>query len=465
MNPIRTATAATVFSRLGSAREKLLVKFGGLGGTIVLVLVVFACASIFGLFSVANPGFAILGAVVVLAIAIAFVDPLLLVAMVLPASLLMARVGVLSIADFVLAGGAAVALIVMRGYNKESIRPLMWAGTAYLALALPTTVLNPYSANIIEWVHELVLVFGSMVVGYALGRRGRAGFAVGAYIWCCIILAAAAFINGLVMLATVGSFGPVYFNELSFHKNFIGGVIAIAIVMLYSRPVWLSFPPRLIWAAIFVLVLGLAASGARQGMIAVVAGVLIVSLRPRPETGRYPKIVWIAAIPVVIGILVVVNDQLESGDQYNSAYERLNWYDESLRIWSTSPIFGVGLRWWYTDRFPLTFQPPNAELEVISSVGVVGLVGFLLMFILGFIALWRLNPVYGTVGAAIIVTRFAQAQFDLYWVAGQASVLWIVAAICFGANDRDRANGEEKCFDPSVRKTKESWYRRPAHAH
>ena len=34
------------------------------------------------------------------------------------------------------------------------------------------------------------------------------------------------------------------------------------------------------------------------------------------------------------------------------------------------PVFGAGLRWWYTDRFPVRFQPPNAEIEVLTSAGV-----------------------------------------------------------------------------------------------
>jgi len=147
-------------------------------------------------------------------------------------------------------------------------------------------------------------------------------------------------------------------------------------------------------------------------------------------------------VPVVAYVLYEVNAQLASGDQFNSAYQRLTWIGQSFGIWQNSPVFGVGLRWWYTDRFGEGFQPPNAELEVLTTVGVVGLIGFLLMFASAAWLLAKLDPMYGTVGLAVVATRFTQAQFDLYWVAGQASLLWIIAGVCYGVRARDRAKGE-----------------------
>ena len=67
------------------------------------------------------------------------------------------------------------------------------------------------------------------------------------------------------------------------------------------------------------------------------------------------------------------------GNQFNSVFQRINWFQDSIDVWLNDPIFGVGLRWWYTDRFPAKFQPPNAELEVLTTTGVVGLLAFLVV--------------------------------------------------------------------------------------
>ena len=37
------------------------------------------------------------------------------------------------------------------------------------------------------------------------------------------------------------------------------------------------------------------------------------------------------------------------------------------------------------------------------------------------VVLWKLPPVYGTLGAAIVLSRMIQGQFDLFWTAVQVS--------------------------------------------
>lgn len=398
------------------------------------VIVVAACI---GIVSARSTEYAILAAFAVLAVGIIVTEPLLLVAMAVPATLLLTRVGgILSVSDVVLALAMAVSIFLIRPQGLRSLQPLMWAGITYLAAALPTIILNPYAANIVEWAHEVVLVLGSMVVGYTVARQGRAQFVVGLYVYACAVLAVIASFTGAAMLATEGTFGPVYLPDL--HKNTIGGMLGVAIVIVYGRPAWFRLPIRRAWILMGILAVGVLASQSRQAMIGTLVGLLVVSLRRSPETGKFPKLVWLAAAPVLFLVVTMVNEQLASGDQFNSTYQRLDWYAQTLTIWATSPVFGVGLRWWYTDRFSAAFQPPNAEFEALSSVGVVGLVGFLLMFLVALWLLWRLDPAYGTVGAAVVLTRFTQAQFDLYWVAGQAALLWIIAGICYGAVEYNR---------------------------
>jgi hypothetical protein len=61
-----------------------------------------------------------------------------------------------------------------------------------------------------------------------------------------------------------------------------------------------------------------------------------------------------------------------------------------------------------------------------------------------------LEPVYGTVALAVVATRFTQAQFDLDWVAGQASLLWIVAGISYGVMALDRAKTAQPNLAPPL---------------
>ena len=385
--------------------------------------------------------YAVLAALAVLAIVVSIAAPQLMIALALPATLLMARVGgLLSVSDFVLALATVLSFTVIRGRDLLPMRALLWAGMAYIVTSLPTVILNPYAANAVEWVHEVVLILGSMVVGFTIGRSGMAPLSAGIYVLACVGIGVAAAIAGVVMIATEGSFGPVYLPEL--HKNTIGGALAAAIVLLYARPAWFRWPPMLALGAMVVCAVGIAASGSRQGMIGAVVGLLVVALRPHPDTGRFRVLPWLVAIPVAIAVFTLVDDQLAEDNQFNSAYQRLDWYAQTIDIWLHSPVFGVGLRWWYTGEYA-EFQPPNAELEVLSSVGVVGLIGFLVMFLVAAVALWRIDPRYGTVGVAIVATRFTQGQFDLYWVAGQASLLWIVAGICYGALARRDAAAAE----------------------
>jgi hypothetical protein len=101
-------------------------------------------------------------------------------------------------------------------------------------------------------------------------------------------------------------------------------------------------------------------------------------------------------------------------------------------LWKHEPIFGHGLRYWYVHEWAL-FQPPQAELEVVASAGVVGLAAFLLMWVGIVVVLWRVDPRFGTLAVAAVLSRITQAQFDLFWVAAQVSVPFMVAGVCLGA--------------------------------
>jgi hypothetical protein len=335
-------------------------------------------------------------------------QPLALPILGMPALLLVNRVGgALSVSDFVLFAAFWPALLFCRRPLSRPMRHVLWASAIYQASVLFTVIANPYLANLVEWFHSWLLVAGALIVGWAIGAAGQARLALGLYLGGSVVVAVVA-LGQFVINLSHGDTGPVYLGEL------------------------------------FVLFLaGILVAQSRQALIGLALAVAVVALRPDPHRHR-SKVVLLAVAAGALVVGTLVQDQLESGDQYNSAYQRLVWFQQSLNIWEEYPWFGAGLRWWYTDRFAEKFQPPNAEFEMLSSGGMVGLIGFLLMFLIILVVLWRLDPRFGTLAFVTVMMRFVQGQFDLFWVAAQVSIPFVIAGICLGAQAHAARTEEDR---------------------
>ncbi|GAB2973930.1 O-antigen ligase family protein [Actinotalea caeni] len=395
-----------------------------------------------GLTAAIEPGLALPLAVVVLLVAVAAIDLSLLPVLAVPASMMVARLGPMSIADFALGGATVIALLMLRNKGAVAMQPLMWAGSCYIALSAPQLLLNPYAANAVEWVHELVLVLGSLVVGFVVGREGHARLALGLYVAICWVLALLA-----IGTAFANGFGPVYIGGL--HKNALGAILMVGAIVGFANPTWLRWTPLFGYLTFGACALGAFAAQSRQALVGALVGALVVGLRPRFHNGKRSRLIWLVTIPGMYFVYSAVLEQLESDNPFNSANQRLDWYADSVKVWEMSPLFGVGHRWWVTGHTGYSgFQPPNVVLEVLTTVGVLGLIGFLAMFGAAIWILATMNPVYGTLALALVAGRFAQAQFDIYWVAGHASILWIVAGICYGVQARDEALGIRRIPHP-----------------
>lgn len=399
--------------------------------TIAVAVAVAGAGILAGYMSGRLPELAVPIAIVVLLIAIAFIDLTYVLVVSFLASFVITRAGPMSIADLALGAGTMIALLMLRGRGAKAVQPLLWAGAFYLALTLPQLLLNSYSENYIEWVHEVFLVLGSIVVGFVIGREGRASLALTLFVLACCLMG----IAGLVSTLT-GADGYV----AMWHKNAVGSFMMYGAIISFANPPWLNWKPLWGYAAFGICILGMLSS--RQAIVGTLIGVLIIGLRPRFHNGKRSRLIPLVLVPAAWFIYVEVAEQLAEGDQFNSAAQRLVWYAESIQVWLLSPLYGVGHRWWSTYHTGYGgFQPPNAELEVLTTTGVLGLIGFLGMFAGAIWMLWRMDPVYGTLGLATIVARLVQGQFDLYWVAAHASILWIIAGICYGVQERHSAEG------------------------
>jgi hypothetical protein len=201
--------------------------------------------------------------------------------------------------------------------------------------------------------------------------------------------------------------------------------------------------PRALAVATFVVCcIALLFTQSRQAIIGLAVALAVVVLRGG-DTRKRSKLVVLGGVGALAFVTTLVRDQIDSGNQFNSLFQRINWLQDSMDVWLTDPIFGAGLRWWYTDRFDVRFQPPNAEIEVLTTAGVLGAVAFLALVVGSLILLWRLQPLYGTLAFTVMLGRLVQSQFDLFWVTAQVSIPFLVAGLCIGQLVHDTGQDAE----------------------
>ncbi|GAA2493435.1 O-antigen ligase family protein [Terrabacter carboxydivorans] len=430
----------------GPGRTELLAQAVLLLGGVLLVAVV-------GRLAVTTPQAAVIIAVAVLAAGLTAVQPGLIPLAVLPVLLVVLRVGGggvdLSLSDFALAAAALPALLLAKRPFSSGLRAVLWASAIYQFATLITVVNNPYTANAVEWAHAWMMVSGSLVVGWAVGANGHARTGIRLLVGTMAVLAVITIVEGVVHFAH-GDFAPVYPSfPYGMHKNFAGTVCATGAVMVYARPAWVGINRRWTFVLTSLLLAAVLFTQSRQALIGLVAAVVVLVLRSDSDRKR-SRIVLLLIAPVGLFVTNLVQDQVQSGNQFNSVFQRLTWFQDSMTVWSADPWFGVGLRWWYTDRFPFQFQPPNAEIEVLTSAGVVGLVAFVMLMVVTLRVAWKLDPAYGSLALAVLVSRLVQGQFDLFWAAVQGSVPFVVLGICLGAAWHAERATEVRTSDPAA---------------
>jgi hypothetical protein len=381
-----------------------------------------------------------------------FSRPMAIALMAMPVLFIAQRVGLgadgLSASDVALAAAFATAMLLGHRPYSRPLRAMLMLNLVYQFATLFTVIVNPFVANTVEWFHAWLLISGALVVGWAVGRAGHTRVALNLMLGAALVLAAGTLVTGLVQYAD-GDFTEVYPAwPFPMHKNFAGTVMAFMAITVFVNPDWVGWTRRVRTSAFWVLLIAIVVTQSRQAIIGLVVAIIFVVLR-RGVHGR-SRFALLLLIPAIWLIAVTVNDQVQSQNKFNSVYQRIDWLREVYAFWKLSPVFGHGLRYWYTEGTP-PFQPPQAELEVAASAGVVGVIGFAAMWIGFFIVLWRIDPRFGTLAIAVIGSRIVQGQFDLFWVAGQVSIPFVIAGICLGAEalDADRRRREDFASVPA----------------
>lgn len=368
--------------------------------------------------------------------------PLAIALVAMPGLFIVQRLGVggvaLSVSDAALAAAFGCAVLLGERPYSKPLRQLLWLNLLYQFTTLFTVIVNPYLANAVEWVHAWLLVSGALIVGWALGVAGYARTVFGLMIGTSCLLAVITIAHGALQYSH-GNFDAVYLTwPFEMHKNFTGTVLAITAVIAYINPDWVGWSKRAAGAAFWLLVVGVLLTQSRQAVIGLMIAIIVAVIR-RKVTGR-SRLMLLLIVPAVILIITMVADQVASQNKYNSVFQRLDWFREVYQLWREAPVFGHGLRYWYLDPTD-SFQPPQAEMEVLVSAGVVGLLGFGVMWLGIVIVLWRVDPRYGTLALAAVLSRLVQSQFDLFWTAVQVSVPFVIAGVCLGALAREERGG------------------------
>lgn len=339
--------------------------------------------------------------------------------------------GLLSVGDAVLAVAAVLVLL------DSSRAPLSRTGRALigvLALLLATDMVavlaNPTRQGAQEVVHRLILVGGGILVGAWLAERGK--LAVALRLLVTISLAFA-----LVAIADRVATGRAAY-PLGYHKNFAGPGFAAAAILLLAAPdaLHLAVRSRVRWGSFAALVAGLLATSSRGAILGFALAVTVWILRPGTSHRRVNPIVGLLLVVGLgyVGVSSVqqqFNDQASGRVKIDSLTQRQMVETATRDLWRTSPLTGVGLRFFTTPEFPTSQAPNNMFDESLAEAGVIGTLGLAVFVVGGVVLTYRIRTPIGQAANMIVLAAFFHGQVDIFWANGQA-LNWLVAGAAVG---------------------------------
>jgi O-antigen ligase len=334
-------------------------------------------------------------------------------------------------ADLLLVGVAPVFLFRwLRSGRSLVTGPMVWALIAYLCACSVVTIANPVDAVVVRNAMQMLLyVVGVVgVFAYGVSRADELDLAYWAYA-----------VSVLVVAVAVLSTGEMY--VLGLHKNAVGGVLSIGIVILTHLILHARERKRGHWIATAMLSLMTAAlvvsvsRGAWVGTILGVGAVLIAHKKAMLAL----RITAVLAVVAAIGWMMLPEERREYATSFDS--ERWNIklrYQSAEYAWELfqeAPLTGHGLQ--LRDGYDAT----NVVLLSLAESGVVGfaaLVGVWVTFGACAYSMSRRVPVGNAhfsliaVGIGVMVCKVGHGMFDHYWGRG-LTVPWAGAGMLIAA--------------------------------
>ncbi len=371
---------------------------------------------------------------VLLVLGIYVTDPILLAVLVLPGSLLLQRVGGastnLSAADLLAFLGAVICLLHVRWSEAPFLRQFFRGIVWYQAVLIVVVVANPNRYDIVEWFHRFSYLGGSVLVGWVVASSGRAGQTLRLYLWASSLLALWA-IENTVTHGFLPAQSGVY------QKNSIGAVLWVAVLVAQVRPPWAHLPrveTRIIEA---VCILGLLASQSRQAAISVILALGVATML-NPDVRRQSKLLLVACVPLIIALYYSFSLAARNNPKFNSISARFSQIDAATHVWHTSPVLGLGMRFYNLPQYVYVTAPPNVIIDNLASTGIVGSIAFFYLIFMTLRTMNRLPRTLGTLGLAVLVGHYVDGLFDIFWVGASMIPPFLIAGLSLGMADADR---------------------------
>jgi hypothetical protein len=337
--------------------------------------------------------------------------------------------GGISYSDALIAAATIMALPVLAGSAElRRLRSAATAITTYLALLIPSVLANHSSRVYLEWLHRCVMLGGALLVGAWLVREGAQRSALRGFVGVSTVIAALACYDTL-------SHGLHSASPMQLNKNFIGSLFAVALVLVLAAPSVLNLKPTVRIVAIVVIGAGLLSSQSRGGQLAAVLGVLVAFVLDSGTHRRRTQVMAGAvalALAIAAGLSIHAQLQQDTADFRNSsAGVRFNVEDVTRDVWRTSPVVGVGMKYFNTGVYGPYAQAPNNVVDnELAESGLIGLAGFILLQ-LGtiFACIRRRSLVLVPAAAGAIAGQLLHGMVDIYWAAGVITMPFVLLGI------------------------------------
>jgi hypothetical protein len=379
-----------------------------------------------------------------LATAACFLWPILMMAMVFPATYAYWRVGPaaagMSVTDLLAMLGTVAALPYVPWQSPAFKRALLATGMYAVMLAV-SDIAHPTKATIAETGHRFILVMGAICIGAALARLGRARLAMRVMLASSAVVAVVAILTTLEHHLRPG-------NPFGMQKNSAGVLLTMTFVMLFTGSRVLALPRWLSFALGGLFLAGLAASQSRGSGLALIV-VFAVYVMRNGWQGQFRKIAKFAPVIIAasIAILVIAAATYSSRDakltgtqaKYNTVGSRETSYSAAIdKVFIPSPVFGGGLKWFNLPNAP-GIIPHDLVVSELSEVGLFGTAGFIAWLWLLLLVCRRLRTEMGEMAWYVFVVRILASLVDVFWAAGPGTLPFLVIGLAIGDDEAGTA--------------------------
>jgi polysaccharide biosynthesis protein PslJ len=371
-------------------------------------------------------------AAVVLLLGIFASDPILLVVLALPGSILIERLGGstnFSAGDLVVFVGGMVSLFHIRWKEATYLRQFMQGVIWYEAVLVIIVIANPNRYDIVEWFHRFSGLGATVLCGWVIASSDRVRQAFRLFLLAASILAVLAIEHSIT-----GHFQPAQWS--GYQKNSIGAVMWVAVVVAQVNPSWAGVPRMEARVSKYLCLLGLLACQSRQAGIVMVLALVIAFLR-NPLLRARSKLIVVGCIPVVYLVYNSFATAARNNPRFNSVAIRENQYNLAIHVWHLAPILGEGMRFYNLPQWQYVTVPPNVLYDNLASTGIVGSLAFFYLVWVTVRTMFRIPYALGTLGLAVLIAHYVDGLFDIFWIGAMYCTPYIICGVCLGLADRD----------------------------